>query len=373
MTFFRLVIVAFVVFLQGPLFAQVTEENIKKGEQYLRGMDDARLRINSGVCRISGKTTTITTDRPKPKPKVPVKEADRAKARARVGKTVFAKKMTFQEDIFIAFDFDQGFYRFDYRDQSRSLLTPEHYYELSDPEAQRPTIIRQLSQDRRETSKAKPFDIRALGFIGLTGDYWKLDYSSFIRPTLFEGKLVGYEDLPNGLTHLTYDWTRKHPQAVTIKRDYWISKEKGFSLIRAKYNSGDVIEISWKEINSTWVPVSFQLSNSEQNNFAEWKIDWQLVNEPVPQQYFDPSKLSEKPVQLYSEEIAGELKRVGMLGGGEVKALTDSPVVAQNTNCSCRCTSTPPAIRVTLIVAGFMLIAIAISWRFWKWRKDKNR
>ena len=228
----------------------------------LSALDDSRMRINTGVCNITGNLSRGS------------------------------------DNITIAFDYHKGFYRFDQNENKRSLRTPDYYYESLD---EHHPVTRQGTHDFSPSWQIKPFDIRGLGFFSLTGPSWRRDYVKDERKCLFEDNPVSLEESANGVFVITFERTTENPPPII--RKYWIDSGQGFSLIRGEYGETVTIDMSWKEINETWVPTSFKLSSADRNQSAEWKIDWLIVNEDVPEHYFDPNLLSNEGTYLVSVEL----------------------------------------------------------------------
>ncbi|MDR2168836.1 MAG: hypothetical protein LBP59_01685, partial [Planctomycetaceae bacterium] len=121
------------------------------------------------------------------------------------------------------------------------------------------------------------------------------------------------------------------------------------------------VELSWKEKNETWVPVAFKLS-SVQDYSAEWKIDWELVNEPVPDKYFDPNLLSKESVPLYSEELNDSIQ-IGRIGGG---GKSPKPIKPKSMDYDY-------IFKVSLITGGVILAIIAFCKMLYdRWKQKKQ-
>jgi hypothetical protein len=119
--------------------------------------------------------------------------------------------------------------------------------------------------------------------------------------------------------------------------------------------------LSWKEKNETWVPVAFKLS-SVQDYSAEWKIDWELVNEPVPDKYFDPNLLSKESVPLYSEELNDSIQ-IGRIGGG---GKSPKPIKPKSMDYDY-------IFKVSLITGGVILAIIAFCKMLYdRWKQKKQ-
>jgi hypothetical protein len=288
-----------------------------------RGMDDSRMRLNSGICHISG-TTIINQD-------------------------------VDTESITIAFDYKKEMYRFD-RPDCYSLQTPEYYYEVWFPNKANSGITRQKFSERTLSWKAAPFDIQMLGFFTLVGPYYRKMYQPDSRLVFFEEIPISYEQLSDDLIFIE---TRRKPvieNVPLIKRKYWLSPKQGYSLLKAEYGDHVTIEMSWTEKNKTWVPTAFTLS-SKQNRSADWKIDWEQVNEPVPDKYFDPEQLVEKPTPVFSSEL-GEPIQIDTFGRKDVTQIKYQPKIQY------------PYTRHILIIAGLILMFIAfMKMAYDRWNK----
>jgi hypothetical protein len=257
------------VYTSSVCTADISTEDKQKVKNILAGLDDSRMRLNSGVCRIAGSSLRGIE--------------------------------SFDDDITVAFDYSKGFYRFDQGEDRRSLRTPDYYYEYL---KEHQMVTRQGTQTRSPLREISPFDIRNLGFFNFVGPYWKAEYATDERTNLFNDKPISIKEL-NGIFEVTVERKASIPgyDFPPIARKYWIDSRQGFSMVRAEFGGWDSIEISWKEINKTWVPTSFKLSSTQTTQSAEWKIDWSFVNEDVPEDYFDPTLLSDEATILVSKEL----------------------------------------------------------------------
>jgi hypothetical protein len=327
----RLIFILFILYLFSLAtfnYSFAIDDDIKeKVTNALRGMDDSRIRLNSGICHISGTT-----------------------AESQVAKT---------ESITIAFDYKKGMYRFN-RTDCYSLRTPEYYYELWFPNKGNAGVTRQNFSARTPSYMAKPFDIQMLGFFSFVGPYWNTPYQPDFRLLLFNEIPVSYEQLSEDLILIE---TRRKPAIANVpllEQKYWLSSKQGYSLLKAEYSDLVTIEMSWTEKNETWVPTAFKLSSTQPLSAAwkysaDWKIDWELVNKPIPDKYFDPEQLSEKPVPVFSKEL-GEPIQIGTIG--KDVTTTDSPKIKY------------PYFRYVLIITGLILIVIAlIKMAYDRWTK----
>ncbi|MDO5577055.1 MAG: hypothetical protein Q4F84_08245, partial [Fibrobacter sp.] len=257
-----------------------------------------------------------------------------------------------KDSIMIAFDYNKGFYRFD-RDndkRNRSLRTPDYYYEYVEEIQKNPIVMRQSVQERTPSNFIQPFDIRNLGFFNFVGPYWEQEYTKNELEKFLKDKPLSFEESLSGVFTIMVEQIPPILDYPPFKRKYWIDSKQGYSLVRVEYGGTDTIEISWKEINRTWVPTSFRLSSTQQNNqSAEWKIDWLYVNETVPDDYFDPTLLSEQTTMLVSDEL-GELVVIGKIG----KGIPLPEIMAK-----------PPKkvsyFRYFLVAAGLIMILLALG------------
>ncbi|MCL2004791.1 MAG: hypothetical protein FWG73_01385 [Planctomycetaceae bacterium] len=274
-----------VVFTSCFCVAGISEADRLVVNNILIGFDNSRMRLNSGVCRIAGQSNRGQFE-------------------------------IVRDDILIAFDYNEGFYRFD-QGADRSLRTPDYYYEFVENS-------QMVTRDNRDAEGWLPaFDIRNLGFFIFLGDVHEKYYDERIE--IFGEQPIAVEEV-NEVFILTVSRTSTF-EGVTyppIIRRYWIDSRQGFSMVRFELYLGldstekslETMEISWKEINNTWVPTSFTLlSTQTSERWADWTIDWSLVNEKVPESYFDPTLLSDKVEMIVSLEL-DEPVIIGKIGKG---------------------------------------------------------
>jgi len=295
--------------------ADISETDRQKIKTVLSGLDDSRMRLNSGVCRIVGNSKRATPE-------------------------------VINDNILIAFDYNRGFYRFD-QGANRTLRTPDFYYECV---KDRQMVTRQTATGWMPSWGIRPFDVRALGFFTFVGPYWKAEYATDERTNLFIDKPVSIKEV-NGIFEITVERKANIPgyDFPPATRIYWIDSRQGFSMIRLVLGSElDTIEISWEERNQVWVPMSFKLSSAQPQS-AEWKIDWSFVNDDVPEDYFDPTLLSDEVTMLVSKELDQPIV-IGRLGKGYdlPGQLTPLP---ENKSSPFR--YAPMIIGIFLIVLGF--------------------
>lgn len=299
----------------------------QKVKNVLTGLDDSRMRLNSGVCRI-------------------------------VGKSHRGDSKIINDEILIAFDYRKGFYRFD-QGNNRSLRTPDYYYEhLKEWQA-----VSRENHEAQCSMAISHFDIRNLGFFTFVGPYFTYKYDED-RTELFKDKPISIEET-NGVFVVTVE--RTVSPFPPIYRRYWIDSKHGFTMVRHEYYLDPAskvalgtLEISWNWINETWVPASFKLSSTlESKDWAEWTLEWSLVNKPVPESYFDPTLLSEKVTMLVSLELEDPIV-LGRIGPGyEVPGPLTIPEKRDYSQ-----------LRHTLMGLGICLIVLALSKKAYDWWKQ---
>jgi hypothetical protein len=310
--------------------ADITLENKQTVKKVLSGLDDSRMRINSGICQITGNS--------------------------------FADNESFRDNIIVAFDYNKGFYRFDRDEDKRSLKTPDYYYEHL---KSRQMVTRQKSQEQSPSFLIKPFDIRNLGFFTFVGPYWEREYAKNEHEELFEDEPISLEKSTNGVFIVTVKRTPKILGFPPFLRRYWVDSHQGFSMIRAEYGCADVVEISWKEVNKTWIPTSFSLRSARQNQSAEWTINWLLVNESVPEDYFDPTLLSEEATLLVSRELEQSVI-IGNIGKG--LPLPNSEKLDFE-----RVHQKFYYFRYFLVLSGLVLIFISLGKKIYDWKIKRSK
>ena len=306
------------------LHAEMEKDEKQKLELVMKGLDDTILHINSGICQISGNSSYDHS--------------------------------SIDENVKIAFDYSGGFYRFDRDDDKRSLKTPDHYYEYF---KSRDYVSRQNLPDRKVSQFIKPFDIHALGFFNLVGPFWNKDYQTE-RQKITTDRPVLLEE-SDGVFIITVERNPNTLNFSPVLRRYVVNSKQGFSLIRVEFGDYDIVELSWKEMNKVWVPTSFNLSSTNGMS-AAWKIDWLLVNEPVPEEYFDPTLLADDITLLISKEL-GDPVIVGQIGKGiPMPELPQAPNADEKVHY----------LRYILMIPGLLLILVAVGKKFYDARAARS-
>ncbi|MDR3108695.1 MAG: hypothetical protein LBU65_03265 [Planctomycetaceae bacterium] len=304
---------------------EITPSMKKKVEMAFHGMDDSLLRINSGICRIVGHTTDSARN----------------------------KK---DENIFIAFDYSKKFYRCD-NEIIRSLLTHEYYYEIWTSEYYSPTAERYPFAERRIASMLHMVDIQLIPFYSPIGVHLQYDYQEKHRKRLFLHKLLLADELPNNILHIKFEMNRD-PGYQSVQAEYWLSKKYDYLPVHTEYSFGCQCDISWKNINHTWVPETYS-QKSDHGYGVEWKIDWESVNEPVPHKYFDVTLLTDEEIPLYTTLESGESVKIGKFGPKPAPP----PPLRPHVNWVGR----------FLMIAGTIMIIISIIKKIYDWRVKRNK
>jgi len=273
------------------LVAEVSSEERRKAELVFRGFDDTIMRINSGVCRI-------------------------------VGRTVEPNGNVIDDDILIAFDYGARFYRFDNGNLKRTLMTPDFYYEIWHPNTNHVSVMRSPAATPNVTSiHCRLVDIQSVFMFAPVGPKKPFSYQQSRFHQQVEGVTVtGYEELPNGLVRITRDIPQP-PNAPRMYEEYIINRNEGYTIQQIKLSIGYTHETSWRNINQTWVPVAYVFSAGPRfGNFGvEWNIEWEQVNEEVDPRFFCLEELladQEDGALMLSEELGGEPIILGRVGRG---------------------------------------------------------
>jgi hypothetical protein len=321
------------VLLATPLFsAELSPELREKADHALQSLDDTIMRINSGICHITGKTIMPEGD-------------------------------VIDDDIMIAFDYGANCYRFENGDLKRTLLTPEYFYEVEDLNTDRVSVRRRSASDPQSRSwPCHHIDVRNIFRYVPLGPYKPNDYQeSEFHLQNKEIIKVGYEELADGLIKVT---TVTPPTAsFTEYREYFLDKNNGYTVRQIKRSVGYSYELSWEKINQTWVPVSYVFDSGTRYGIfgVEWKIDWEQVNEKVDETFFDLEEMladQEHDAYMYSEELGSPATFVGKVGNNEDWARKPLPETASpSKNVS--------FFRYFLVAAGLTMILLALGKKFY--------
>jgi hypothetical protein len=311
--------------------------DLNKVQFILHGMDDIRMKLTSGIChvtRITKNENTIITD----------------------------------DTCLIAFDYRQGFYRFDVQGKdgsAKTLLTPEHYYSTIrlSPEDEFESVFRSSANDMSPIGFINPFDIRSTGLFTPYGPYWKNTYEQ-LSQDIFKRlpDLIEIKEQSNGVVSFSFQKKAQTEFPPPVKTTFYVDTKRDYILIKFDdlllSNLTNSHEISWKQINDQWVPAAFAFS-SNQGLTAEWKFEWESVNTNIPQHFFDINSLSDDMLDLFSRELDGIPIRIGIVGK-DVTSIKDLPKTRY------------PYMRSILIIAGLILMILAfIKMAYDRWKKKK--
>jgi hypothetical protein len=314
-----LLVVLIGVMLATCSFAgDLTPELKQKADMVFQGFDDTIMRINSGVCRITGKTVEP-------------------------GGNVI------NDDILIAFDYNKHFYRFDNGKLKRTLLTLDYFYEVWHPDTYGMSVKRSPASDPKATSVfCFLVDIQGVFCFVPVGSHKPYDYqkkSKFHKKNDSE-KRINYEELTNGLIKVSTEIPK-----IALTAEYFINKNNGYTMQQIKMSNGYTQDISWKNINQTWVPVAYVFKSGADFG-VEWKIEWEQVNEKVDPKFFDLEEIvgdQEEGIPMFSEELGSPAIIIGQVGKGVTSIIDDQPKARYS------------YFRYFLITAGLIMMLIGLG------------
>jgi hypothetical protein len=317
--------------------ADLSLDTKQKADHALLGMDDVIMRINCGVCRITGKTIMP------------------GGKNARV----------IDDNILVAFDYSNHFYRFDNGNLAKSLLTPEFFYEMRGINEPNVSVIRSnASEPIVSNDFCELVDVQDIFRFVPVGPHMPFKYQkSVLHQNPKKIKKIGYKELTNELVSVTIEFPNPDGYDPPLTAEFIINKANGYTLQHAEYNCGYTADISWKYINKTWVPVSY-VFNSGLNFSVEWKIEWEQVNEKVDNKFFNLEEVigeQDNDVLMFSYELGSPSVLVGRVGKG---------VSTLNTNKS---TVKYPYLRPLLIMSGLILIFISLCKKVYDRLRAKSR
>jgi hypothetical protein len=310
--------------------------DVNKAQLILHGMDDIRMKLTSGICcvtRITQNGDNVITD----------------------------------DTCFIAFDYRKGFYRFDVQGKdgsAKTLLTPEHYYSTIrlSSEGEFESVFRDSANNMSPIGFINPFDIRSTGLFTPYGPYWKNTYEQ-LSQDIFKRlpDLVEMKEQSNGIVSFSFQKKTQTGLPQSVKTTFYVDTKRDYLLVKfddlllSKITNSH--EISWKQLNHQWVPVTFVFS-SNQGLTAEWKFEWESVNTNIPQHFWDINSFSDSTLDLFSRELDGTPIRIGIIGK-DVTTI-DQPKIKY------------PYFRYFLIITGLILIFIALGkMAYDRWKKKR--
>lgn len=275
-TFYRtLIFFVFPAVLSAAAFLPADELDPalkEKADKALQAVDETIMSLHSGVCRIWGKTV----------------EGSEA----------------IEDDIYLLFDADANYYRFENGDLKRALLNKDYYYEVwapADPDGR--SVRRSSSSDYTTTSTGcrivdplglifftpggnkRPFNYRESTFHAQNRDIEKIGYEE-IEPHIF--KVTTIE--PPG----DAKWKFLLEYHIDTQRGYTVNHIDMTALGLTDCSIRHVHDITWKNINDTWVPTTYAFKSfntginpDEEHRRVNWKIEWESVNEAVDPGLFE--------------------------------------------------------------------------------------
>ncbi len=296
-------------------------EDSKRYDFLLKGMDDQRQRLRTGIYRASGRFISDTS------------------ALGRLDGPV---------KIFSAFDFDADKLRFDRSEPFRAgkisnpggktqsswetkfrggrLIQLKDRY-ISNSDGSFLVQIGSLSDGVEDN--VKPLDIRVFGLF-----YWS-DLTSFPATTysnclqyLEKQKPDEVVEERRGFWRIT--WTFPEVSTMTLRRTLWVDQKSGFSPIRMelRYRSNRMpvgqwpapmfeSETTWTEIAGVWVPKTTHVVDKNSPpaiQSYELSLDWENVNGMVPPETFTLEGLKLTPGYQVVDDTLGRTIVVGSIG-----------------------------------------------------------
>lgn len=187
------------------------------------------------------------------------------------------------------------------------IRTPAHVYSTRGIETEHLGGVMQERAGSAEVGHIAPFDIRCVGLFNFVGPYWERTFDTWYQG-FSKAKLEEFSEEGKGVYRLKWMFGNRDAAATM-----WLDSSKGYSWIRYEVvaltvaNEKIVTETSWSEVNKAWVPVGLRLTNDHWNgdrNEAEWTIDWESVNDAVPEDHFKPASFAPgRRVAIFSAEL----------------------------------------------------------------------
>jgi hypothetical protein len=267
------------------------------------------------------------------------------------------------DDILIAFDYHKHFYRFDNGKLIRTLLTPEHYYELWNVDEHNASVRRSSVTDLKVSSVFCDFiDIQNLFCFVPVGPHKPYDYqNSVFHQQIQKLKVLNYKEVVGDIANVTIEYPNPYNYEVPLIATFAVNITNGYTVQHIEYNCGYTKDISWKNINKTWVPVAYVFECGSDMNFSvEWKVEWEQVNEKVDTQWFNLEEMvgdREESIPMLSAELGEPPIIIGRIGKG-VTSIMDQPKAKY------------PYMRSILIIAGLIMMFIAfLKMAYDRWNK----
>lgn len=261
--------------------ARSSETPPREADFLLKGMQDARQRLLTGVFRASGWWSDERLE-------------DRRRSDGEI-------------EVYCAFDFAERVLRFD-RSQvypadaagpgkpqpraSKYVRTPKESLFFWDDSS----IIEVQPADWQHGAYGIPFDVRLVGLSTwaefLFGQRFEDSYAGLLAETL-----VGVSEEPTGIRHITW---LCDGDARDVKRELWLNEQEGFTPVHAEVRYldkrtnqwGEPVSIgdaSWQEKSGIWVPRTWTIEDRQgRGNLTRYDLSfhWESVNEPVAPELF---------------------------------------------------------------------------------------
>ena len=333
---FSFVAVSFVVFC-------VVTSNVMAfdDKELVFGIDDSRMRIISGIFTVAG--TTIET--------ISGKET----------KNII-------EDCYVAFDYSNGFYRFDRNGQGKYLVTPDAvFHRWKNKPGSNVADITQHPRDYGPHTNINPFEIRSLGFFSCNAPYYDFKYDKY---RLFLTKNAKVLDVKDGvLAYLALQNANPKDRSGAEYPIYkfWVDKTHGYTTTQIQVDSFVNSELTWKQIDGVYVPVAFRQKYhslpADQIVEANWVLNWQAVNKTIPSEIFSYKDLIDKN-DVEGVLYAGNADRTGTPVVLEHISSGDSTVIQKS--------MTPTNLSKIVMALGLLLIAISLGKKIYDWRSRKS-
>jgi hypothetical protein len=222
-----------------------------------------------------------------------------------------------------------------------------------------------------------PLDIRNIGFL----DLWRFTHGN--SPS-FTDRMATYTRIPEVLVEegngvVRYEYHQRVKEGGQLRRSVlWVDTKNGFTLIRSlsiwefdfrkdhPWILSDT-RISWKKHVEGWVPVDIVFEKNlpiEENEKLVMSFDWESLNKPIDDEYFDycdfaVSSTQTPVVKIPTKAQAAEGRsggRVGVYGdlcGTKEGRLLMKQIAAKE--------SSRKFWQRTFLIAGIVLIVIGIS------------
>jgi len=247
--------------------------------------------------------------------------------------------VTYDVEIFGAFDFEAGLRRFDRsetpmgsggrpkREETKPgvvsqngviakwIMTPTKNIRWEDTPGLQSVAI--SAPGLLQGTQLAPFDVRCLGLTNWNnysrGD---LELDEILR-TWTEMKIVEVVAGPGGL----HRFTGTHGPDQGAKRTVWLDESKGFAPIRMEVytkvprgNGAFEVEpmfasaLTWAEISGAWIPKTYHnernVGGGKIRDIYDLVLDWESVNQEVPSKYFTTEGMDlKKGMHVYETRL----------------------------------------------------------------------